>query len=284
MSNAVLFWAGGLFVTLGAGAMIGLVLSSKDNPVRRLWHRYEQRLDGRLKSLFIERQGRHIARPQGAVVAVLLVASLGFRSPLLSLAAIVFAAGPLAWLEWARQERVSKIESQLEGWLQLVASALRSSGGMGSAVQSTVSLVPKPLQEELELVVRKTQLGVTLERSLEEFRHRTDSQTVAGALSTIIVGQRTGGDIPRLLETAAESLREMARLEGLVRAKTAQAKLQTAVMALLPFVFLLGLEKLRPGWFEPLLADPRGYYAVAGAALAWLAAIALSAKILQVED
>jgi len=229
-------------------------------------------------------QGKRIARPQAAAVVLLLAAAILLNNLILLGFAVILVLGPSVWLGQQRRERVTKIEQQLESWLQLLASALRASGGMGTAVESTVSLVPDPLRQEIDLVIKKTQLGVPLERAMMEMGARGDSQSLSGALSTIIVGQRTGGDVPKLLETAADSLREMARLEGLIRAKTAQAKLQTIVMALAPFAFIIALQQMRPGWFDSLFQSMHGYMAIAASVLCWIAAVVLSAKILDVED
>jgi tight adherence protein B len=275
-------WIAATLICVGAAAAVGLAVGAEDTFVTRGWRRYVDALDESFRALMLEAQGRRVARIQVALV-VLLGAGAVVISGWLFLAAILCALGPTLWLSQQRRERVTKIEEQLDGWLQLLASALRASGGVGAAVESTATLVPDPLRQELDLVIKKTQLGVPLERALMEMGVRADSQSLSGALSTIVVGQRTGGDVPQLLETAAESLREMARLEGLIRAKTAQSKMQALVMALAPFIFVIGLRSMQPEWFDPLLARNQGLIALAVSILLWLAAVVLARKILDVE-
>ncbi|MEZ4254425.1 MAG: type II secretion system F family protein [Polyangiales bacterium] len=126
-------------------------------------------------------------------------------------------------------------------------------------------------------------LGVPVERALLGMGKRIDSQTLQSALATVVISQRTGGDVPRLLEESASGLREMARLEALIRAKTAEGKMQAVVLAVIPIVLAVMVEKLKPGWFAPMLNNPMGYALIAVCVFIWMASIYVANRILDVE-
>ena len=89
------------------------------------------------------------------------------------------------------------------------------------------------------------------------------SPVIAGALATLIIARQTGGDLSQTLETAATSLREMSRLEGVVRSKTAEGKGQVVVLAVVPFLMVALLGWIDPTWLSPLTDNFAGYVVVA---------------------
>src|SRR5690606_27569283 len=109
---------------------------------------------------------------------------------------------------------------------------------------------------------------------------RVESRTLAGTLLALKVARHSGGDLPHMLETAARALRELARLEGVVRTKTAEGKAQAFVIGVIPIPMVLGIGWIEPSFFEPLFATFVGNFIMAMAAILWLAAVLLAHKIL----
>jgi tight adherence protein B len=92
-----------------------------------------------------------------------------------------------------------------------------------------------------------------------------------------------GGNLPKILETTANSLREMARLEGVVRTKTAEGKMQMWVLAVFPLLLILAVNSINPGYFEPMTSSLAGYLLVGFAVVFWLGALVSARKILAVD-
>jgi tight adherence protein B len=86
-----------------------------------------------------------------------------------------------------------------------------------------------------------------------------------------------------VLRKAAASLREMARLEGVLRTKTAEGKAQALVISLLPGVLYGGLRLSDEDFFLPLETTASGHVLLGVAAVFWVAAGLLSYKILSVK-
>ena len=81
----------------------------------------------------------------------------------------------------------------------------------------------------------------------------------------------TGGDLARLLRESARGLEDQARLEGEVRAATAQARFTALIVVLLPFGGALLAELASPGWLAGL----------AGSFLTvWLVGLALGLQVI----
>ena len=98
--------------------------------------------------------------------------------------------------------------------------------------------------------MRLLRVGATLDQALLNIAARVGSKQLDNALSAVLIGRQVGGNLPKVLETTAAAIREMARLEGVVRTKTAEGKAQLWVLGALPMVLMLALNTMQPGYFD----------------------------------
>jgi tight adherence protein B len=199
----------------------------------------------------------------------------------LFLPALVVA--PRLLIERRVARRVARLEEQIEPWLNAIANALKASPSLGEALASTTSLMQAPMSEEIDLLVKEYEFGTPLDRALDNLTARVASSTLSSAVLALKVARRTGGDLPEMLESAAASLRELARLEGVVRTKTAEGKAQAFVIGLLPAPLVLGVHAMDPRFFAPLAQGFLGKLVIVAAATLWAAAILMARKILAVD-
>ncbi len=190
---------------------------------------------------------------------------------------------PSLWLKSARTSRVVRIEAQIEGWLGTLARALEATPSLGDALEVSSGMCDAPLSEELAVIVNEVHLGRPLERALRAWSERVGSRTLDLALSTIHVGQKTGGGLGGVLQSAADSLREMERLEGVLRTKTAEGRAQAVVISVIPVPLYFAVHLGDPQFFQPLETTGLGHILLVVAASLWMAAIFFARKILAVE-
>jgi tight adherence protein B len=271
------------FLLAGCGWLTYLALSTHDSPVRRLFGRYARRLDRHAGFLLMSRSGRDIARTQLIAGAPLAALSIGARSPGVALVATaIVAIPPFALWKW-HEARVAQLERQLDTWLLMLANALKATSSVGEAIASTVALVPEPFSEEVDLLVKEIRLGAPLDRAVGALARRINSTVVSGALSTILVARRTGGDLPKTLERASAALRESARLEGVLRTKTAEGRGQVMVLASVPFVLCVIIAWLDRSWFDPMLHHRIGKMILLSCAGAWMFATGWAHQIIKAD-
>ena len=140
-----------------------------------------------------------------------------------------------------------------------------------------------PMSEEIDLLVKEYELGTPLDRALDNLTTRVSSSTLSGAVLALKVARKTGGNLPEMLESAAAAQRELARLVGVVRTKTAEGKAQAFVIGLIPAPLVLGVHAMDPHFFAPLAQSFLGNLVVAGATALWAVAILMARKILAVD-
>jgi tight adherence protein B len=182
-----------------------------------------------------------------------------------------------------QKERVTHIEKQLEAWLEVLANALKASPSLGDALASTTRLVSDPIRSELKLVLKKHQLGTPLDQAFAQVAERIGSRSVESAFLTLRIARNTGGDLSATLRTSASALREMARLDGVVRTKTAEGKAQALVIGIVPVPLYALIRWMDPLFFEPLEHGTVGTMILACAVGLWLAAIVSAQHILRVD-
>ena len=280
--SASLFWLGRAALGLGLCAIFTVGRVAWDGGIVLL-RRYVASLDGRLRFLRSKVHARTVLALQCLAGAlIVLYATLLSRWFALCLLPIV-ALAPSISLERQRALRVSKIEQQIETWLGAIANALKASSSLGEAIASSTSLVGPPMSEEVDFLTKEYELGTPLDRALENLSDRIQSKTLSGAVLALNVARKSGGNLPEMLTNAAAALRELARLEGVVRSKTAEGKAQTFVIGAIPVPMVLGIHWLDPGFFAPLEESLAGNAIVGGALVLWLIAILWARKIVAID-
>jgi tight adherence protein B len=259
-----------------------VVLDATRGPAR-LFARYARSLDRRLDVLSLELRGVRLASLCLLGGVLLLLAGSLSRSPALLMAALLAPLAPYAVLGRLQRARVRKLETRLDQFLLSLANALRASPNIPRALASVQPIAPAPFDRELERLLREMRVGSTLEQAFQSLSERVRSFQLDAALSALLIGRQVGGNVSVILEASAASLREMARLEGVLRAKTAEGRVQATVLALFPALLVFSFNSVKPGYFKPLTETSGGLVVLALAVGAWIASVLLARKILDVE-
>jgi tight adherence protein B len=183
------------------------------------------------------------------------------------------ALGRAPWRAYAWRKRTARVEAQLDTWLVVLSNALRATPSLARAIEDSAARVGGPLGDELRVAVNETHLGTPLDRALDALSERVPSRPLHAALTTLRIARMTGGDLSAILDDAAASLRELARLEAVVRTKTAEGRAQLCGL----------LDALSPSLLAPLWESTRGHVVLAAALALWLAALLLARRITRVE-
>jgi tight adherence protein B len=274
---------GVLCVAASLALAVGMSVFAPDTLLRRLLFRYVATLERRMRLMFIPTPGIFIVVAQGVVSLVVLGLVLAGMTPLLVLALPVIAFAPVTVLEHMRKRRVQKIEQVLDGFVLALANALRATPSAGKALATIQGVTPAPLDREIELVLREMRVGSTLEQALANLSARVRSFQLDAAMSGLLIGRQTGGNVPEILDSAAQTLREMARLQGVLRAKTAEGRAQANLLAVFPLGLLLAFDTASPGYFKPLTESASGMIVSLVAVGMWLTSVLLMRKIMEVE-
>ena len=282
----VTFWLG----RVAGGLLIWTLFSSAyqlfgdfESWGRRSLRDYIVKLDRGLRFIRVSVTGKQVLLGQTLLAAAAAGIAVFSRQWAWIVVLPVAAVSPRLLLDKYAARRVARVEEQIEPWLNAVANALKASPSLAEAICSTVTLVREPMSQELDVVAKEYALGTPLDQVLEQLGRRMNSKTLSAAVTALIIARKSGGNLTAMLETTAASLREFARLEAVVRTKTAEGKAQAFVIGIIPVPMVLGVNALEPHFFEPLTQSLVGQLILAVAAALWLTAILAAQKILAVD-
>jgi tight adherence protein B len=269
-------------LAIGPALLCALLLIAPSSPLRRTITRYIDHLDEQFRFLRSRKTGQQVLLWQlaGFIVVALLT---HFVAPVLVVFEFGVVFGPWFQIRQLREKRTIRLESQLDAWLLILANALKAVPSIGDALASSQALMHEPMSQELDVALKEYALGTPLDIALHNMGARLKSRVITTALTMLQVARRTGGDLPSTLETSAASLRELARLEGVVRTKTADGRNQAFVLGALPAVIFVALYFIQPDLIMPLFESFKGNLLLAIAIALWLGAIAAAIRILKVD-
>jgi tight adherence protein B len=211
--------------------------------------------------------------PLNAVEFLLVAAgagALGFivteivMPPLLSLVGAVVAVR-LCWL-WVENER-NKRKLEFVQQLPEVARILSNASSAGLAITTAVQMAANELDEpagtEMGLVAEELRLGQALEGALRNLEERMPSREVGVLISTLVIQQRSGGDLVRALQDMAMTLDLRRDLHREIRTLMAGSVFTGWIVALLGVGSIVMLNLISPGVIEKMASRLIGQVALA---------------------
>jgi tight adherence protein B len=282
-ATATMRWSSTFLITTAIFVGTWQIVADETGLPYRYWARYIAALERRLRSLFLFFPGRLIAIGQLVVIFLLFAGGVLFDLPFWWALIAVTTVAPIVYLELERRKRVEMIEDQIDNFVLALANALKSTPSLAAAFGTVVSVIENPIRQEVELANKEMKVGSTLEQAVLAMAARVGSRQLDSALSAVLIGRQVGGNVPHVLETTANTLREMKRLEGMIRTKTADGRMQMWVIGAMPPLILLGLNVLQPGYFHPLTQSVMGYAVIAIVSACWVVGLLLARKVLQVD-
>lgn len=269
---------------LSFSGIVFAATSEQSSVALRYWSRYTSSLERRLRPMFIFVPGKQIAL--GQVAAAFGTAALIFALNLPAFAwlfLLAIAYVPMMYIDDLRRKRVEAVEAQLDNFIVSLANALKSTPSIGSAFGSVLGVIQSPLREEVELTMKEIKVGSSLDQALLQMASRVGSRQLDSALSAMLIGRQVGGNLPKVLESTAATIREMRRLEGVIQTKTADSRMQLWLIAAMPFGLVIGLHFMWPTYFDPLVSSFTGYVILTFVCLCWVGSLLLARKVLTVD-
>ncbi len=270
-------------VFLCAFVYVYAVMSDPQALPHRYYLRYVAHLDRKLYNMLLPPRGRWYVLYQLVALEALGVCAAATGESRLYFLIPLVVLGPALYVERRRAARVAQLEQQIDPFMLTLANALRATPSLGNALKYSEGLLAKPMRQEIGLVLQELRVGNAIDQALLNFGGRIQSATLDSALLSLLIGRQVGGDLSKVLETSAATLREVTRLQGVLRSKTAEGKAQMWILALTPAVIVYGFNLANPGYFDPLLTSFTGGVVVAVAVVLWLASLIAARQVLKVQ-
>ncbi len=179
----------------------------------------------------------------------------------LFLSALGIAIGmrtPQFVLNTMRAARGRKIDTQLMDGLILLSNALRSGLDVVQGFEMVSKDLLPPISDEFALVIKNYQLGMTFEKALGVLEDRVDSKMLAYMIRAIVLQRQMGGNLTKVFERIVVDIREESKLEEKTKAMTAQQKIQSIVVGIMPWVMVGVMFMFQPAVMIKFYSTPIG--------------------------
>jgi len=196
----------------------------------------------------------------GVAVVFVLVAFLRFgvsiAVPVLGVVGYVL---PALYLRNRRGRRLQTFEAGLPRAMELIANSIKAGQSIAQSLSSVTDNAGPPLNEEFALARREIELGASVDSALSNMVKRMGSTDLRLVVMVITIQHSVGGDLPAILTTLADTMRQRAEMRDEILAATAQSRASSLIITLLPLAAATGLYFLVPDYFRPMFASPLGW-------------------------
>jgi tight adherence protein B len=246
---------------------------------------FADRLDRKLEQAgFSLRPGEFVAGAFLAGAVGGLSAGLLFGSPLWGLvAAVGCALIPIAALRVAVRRRLGQLERQVVDVLMIIASSLRAGHSFLQALDMVAQEISEPAAGEFTRAVSEIRLGRPVDEALAALAERMASEDFDWAMMAVKIQRDVGGNLAEVLDTVAETLRDREAVRRQVKVLSAEGRLSAGILTALPFVILLYVWKVTPGFLDPLIGTLIGRVLLVGGGLLLVAGILIMRRMVRID-
>ncbi len=179
--------------------------------------------------------------------------------------------------------RQARFEEQLPDTLQLLGGALQAGHSLLQAVDTVVKEAEEPMSAEFQRVLTEARLGMPLEEALDGVAKRMNSQDFAWTVMAVSLQRQIGGNLAELLNTVAQTIRERYSLKRQIRSLSAEGRLSSIILAILPFLMFIVLLMFNSTFLAPLYTTPLGLAMLSASAILMIVGIIWMKKITDIE-
>ncbi len=147
---------------------------------------------------------------------------------------------PNMYVKSQQKKRLIKFDQQLPDMLNLMVNGLRAGFSTMQAMEAVSKELPAPLSDEFRRVIQEIQLGINMEKALENLLIRIPSDDLDLTITAINVQREVGGNLAEILDSISYTIRERIRIKGEIRVLTTQVMYSGRFLSLLP-LFVIGV-------------------------------------------
>jgi tight adherence protein B len=154
--------------------------------------------------------------------------------------------------------RQKKFNGQLADALNLIVTTLRSGFSFMQSLKVIATDMPAPISEEFGRLLQEVNLGLSLEDAFNNLTRITESQDLDLVATCVLIQSEAGGNLAEILEKVSQTIRERFKIQGDVRALTAQGRFTGWMIGFLPVILAFLINLINPGYITILFTHPIG--------------------------
>lgn len=187
----------------------------------------------------------------GEYLALMVIAGIGVgalswfiggRSVLFGImGGLVGTTLPRLYVRRQQTQRLQKFDGQLVDMLNLLVNGLRAGFSTVQAMDAVSREMPPPISVEFLRVIQEMQLGISVERALDNLLRRIPSDDLDLVVTAMNVQREVGGNLAEILDIISHTIRERVRVKGEIRVLTTQSMYSGRFLASMPILIAVAL-------------------------------------------
>jgi tight adherence protein B len=167
---------------------------------------------------------------------------------------------PSLYLRNRRGHRLRQFDAGLPRAMELIANSMKAGQSVAQSLSAVTDNSGPPISDEFSLARREVELGASVDSALNNMVKRIGSSDLRLMVMVITIQRSVGGDLPAILITLADTMRQREEMRAEINAATAQSRATALIITLLPIVAALALYFIVRDYFRPMLANPLGWF------------------------
>lgn len=181
------------------------------------------------------------------------------------------------------RNRCDKFVNQMVDGLGLMSNGMRSGLSVVQAMGLVSQEMPNPIQAEFNLIMSQNKLGVSLEEAFVNLSKRIVTDEVEMFVTSVNILKETGGNLAETFDTITTLIRERIKVEGKIKALTAQAFWQGIILMCVP-PFMAGvLSQTDPELMKPMFSTPIGWVILSAVVILEIVAFFVIQKVTKID-
>lgn len=183
----------------------------------------------------------------------------------------------------ARKINKKKIENDILRAIIIMNNAFKSGKSTIQAVEIASKKLPKPIGLEFKKIYEEMNYGLSVDTVFDRFSKRVGIEEAEYLSSSLIILNRTGGNIVAVFDSIEKTLFDKKKLKEELKNSTTVSKLVTRILLVAPIFFVLIIYLLNPDYFDPFFASPLGYFLIMVILVMFIIYAYLLSKIVKVD-
>lgn len=182
-----------------------------------------------------------------------------------------------------KDNNIKKIENELYKAVSIMNNSFKAGKSIMQAIEVVSIELDGSLREEFSYMLTDLKCGLDLEEVLNRFNNRVNIDEVKYMTTSLIVLNKTGGDIVEIFQTIEDSILTRKKLKQELRMLTASSNLIFNILVSMPILTTIFIYTLNPSYFNILIANKIGNLVLASITILYFTYIYIIRKIMKVE-
>lgn len=155
-----------------------------------------------------------------------------------------------------KNKYMEQLNNQLAEVCRLLGNSTRAGMTINQGLEVVAMEIDSPAKEEFTELTHNLRLGVDFERALRNLEKKVSSREFKLFISALLIQKRSGGNLTKVLSEMAYTLEERKVLRQTVKTATAEQRMVSYILPIMPIALILILNNMMDGFLELLLTIP----------------------------